>query len=162
MAGETGDPDVLFELARDKLSVQLASADVVDGKIQTIFGISAGLMGLLAAVLAFKQNALQNWWVALFSSLGVICFVVIGFSAFGIGRGSDWEFGPELVPGQLARFLGDDRQNKVNAVRSLIKYYDMNLKTYKGRLDHLLFSTRTLAIQTVFLLAVAAKTAGLF
>jgi len=162
MADDTGDPDVLFELARDKLSIQLASADVVDGKLQMLFGISAGLMGILAAVVGFKQNSLQDGWVQTFAALGVVCFIAIGISTLGRGRGTKWWFGPDLVPGEIARFLGDIRQSKLNAAGSLIKYYDLNQGTYKTRLRRLFLSTRLLATQTVFLLAVAAKTAGLF
>jgi hypothetical protein len=83
-------------------------------------------------------------------------------AALGTGRGTKWWFGPDLVPGEIARFLGDIRQSKLNAAGSLIQYYDLNQDTYKGRLRRLFLITRLLATQTVFLLAVAAKTAGLF
>lgn len=89
------DPQVFYELARERLAIQLDSLDAVDNKIGLLFSTSTALLGILAAVLALKRNTLGSGdYVALGASVAV--YVLISWQSERAYRCRSWSTGPIL------------------------------------------------------------------
>lgn len=94
------DPDLFYDLAKDRLSTQLDFIDAVDNKIGMLFSVSSALMGILVAVVAFKATGTKTGkvttadWVLVGVS-GGFYLLVAATTVFGY-YGRQWGTGPKL------------------------------------------------------------------
>lgn len=92
---KSGDGRIFFDLARDRLNLQIQTLDAIDAKIAVLFGTSTTLVGILAAVLALRT---ENFGIASDILVGV-SIIAYGVSAWHGWRGYralKWKSGPLL------------------------------------------------------------------
>jgi len=89
------DPQLVYELARDRLSSQLAQVDALDGKIVSFLGLGSGLLGVLAAFVALREDVPPERTLALVAAAGLVyaLLAAVSLSAYSPRR---WEVGPNL------------------------------------------------------------------
>jgi hypothetical protein len=89
------DGRVFFDLARDRLSEQLATLDAIDSKIALLFTTSTTLVGILAAVLALRHGGFDTVSYILVG-VSMFCYGVVCWHAWRGYRARHWKFGPNL------------------------------------------------------------------
>jgi hypothetical protein len=89
------DPRLVFELARDRLTCQLGQLDALDSKIVGFLGLGSGLLGVLAAFVALREDAPIEGALTLIALAGVVygALVVASLRAYWP---RSWEIGPSL------------------------------------------------------------------
>jgi hypothetical protein len=145
-------PEVAFELARDRLSYQLASADSLQSTVGVLYGVSATLIGIMVAILALKPH-LPAWVWAPSVTLVVVYVALTILIAWG-WRGKKWEFGPKIR--EYATSQDDEDRALWRVTATLMEVYDDNGGRYRHRVWLLRAAVASLAIETLALLAVAA------
>lgn len=128
------DPDVFYELAKDRLAAQLALIDALDNKIGLLFSLSSGLLGILAGVLALRGGQLDLAdWITVGASTGV--YVLVAFWCQRAYFGRDWDAGPSLqeVYDDLFDRLKDDKRLKWGLAADFWNYHDNNLPAQKAK-----------------------------
>jgi hypothetical protein len=158
---ESANYDLLYELARDQLTVQFSFADTLDSKLGGTVGISTALLGILAAVLALRPSDLHDGPSIVLALLVGGCFVVTLLCSVQLLDVSHWKLGPKLEPGKIRRFLGDANESRRVAARALIESYCKNEKPYKEKLDRLKIAVAALILQAALLLALSIHGATL-
>src|SRR5437660_3325901 len=89
------DPDVYYDLARERLAVQLETLDAIDNKVGLLFSTSSALLGILAAVFALKPDRLG---LLEYVALGafVALYLVVCWQSERAYRCRDWNTGPDV------------------------------------------------------------------
>jgi hypothetical protein len=120
------DPQVFYELARERLAVQLDSIDAVDNKIGLLFSTSSALLGILAAVFALRSNGLGlAEYVLLGASVAV--YLLISWKSADAYRARAWHVGPDLKQvWKEYRKPGDDRLLQWEIANHLRLDYEAN------------------------------------
>jgi hypothetical protein len=88
------DPQVFYELARDRLSTQLSIIDALDDKIGLLAGLASGLLGILAAVFALSAEASAAQLVVLVGA--TVAYGYVATESLRAYRERDWHVGPDL------------------------------------------------------------------
>ena len=92
------DPQVFYDLVRERLATQLSTLDAVDNKVGLLFSTSSALLGILAAVIALRSEGLGFIeYAAVGLSLGA--YLVVAFYSERAYRCRDWNKGPEPKAG---------------------------------------------------------------
>ena len=89
------DGRVFFDLARDRLSVQLETLDAIDNKIGMLFSVSTAMLGILAAVLALKSGKLLDRHYVLMG-ISVAAYLVVAFHSRRAYSAKEWCAGGDL------------------------------------------------------------------
>jgi hypothetical protein len=91
------DPQLLYELAKDRLSTQLGFVDAVDNKLGLLFSASSALMGILVAVFAIRGvNIPFGVGEFLIISISGLLYLVAGALTYAAYSPREWNLGPEL------------------------------------------------------------------
>jgi hypothetical protein len=148
-------PDLFYELARDRLWVQLEAVDAVDTKIGLLVSLASALTGILAGVLALRGhslNALQISVVVLFA------LVYAGISYKGIQAyfSKKWKTGATLPSAwKLLRSDTDDDLVKWKVARAFWESLDENTAPFNKKAEVLPFLLVGVVIQAFLLGALA-------
>src|SRR6266511_684895 len=89
------DPDLFYELARDRLSVQLEAIDAVDNKMGLLASLASALMGILAAVVALRGRSLDTAEIVVIL-LSALVYLRISYYAIRAYFSRSWKTGPTL------------------------------------------------------------------
>lgn len=122
----TSDPDLFYDLAKERLAVQLETLDANDNKVGLLFSTSSALLGILAAVYALKPTRLG---LLEYMALGVFVafYLVVCWQSERAYRCRDWNVGPNLNEVYRA-FSGsrDDRNLKWRVANHIRRDYEKN------------------------------------
>jgi hypothetical protein len=143
------DPGLFYELARDRLAMQLGSIDALDSKIGLLISLASGLMGLLAAVFALRGEQPDSGELAL---IGVATLVYLVASGIGIRVYfcRSWKLGPDLRQVWDALWgEDDDRRLKWDVANSFWSFYEKNRSGQRTKEDALPFILIAVVIQTL-------------
>jgi hypothetical protein len=159
------DPQMFYELARDRLATQLSMLSAVDSKIALLVSFASGLLGLLAAVLALSTPKDEVSLSLPHLGLLVAAAVPYAYAAFkGIRayRAREWSVGPKL--GQVMKTMEgskDDARVKWGLATDFWTCYFENRVAYEAKSDALQAVFLAVVIQTgLVVLALALVGAG--
>jgi hypothetical protein len=151
------DPQLFYELSRDRLATQLSNIDALDNKIGVLVGFASGLLGLLAAVFALKTTSdldpIGNWEVTLLvaASVAYLFVVVPGIQAY-LHR--SWNVGPDLRQVWDALWgEEDDRHVRWEIANDLWAYYEANRPAEDAKARNLQVVFVGVVIQTALVVA---------
>jgi hypothetical protein len=157
------DPDLFYELARDRLEMQLTTIDALDNKIGLLVSLASGLLGILAAV--FALSATRNDEAVGVTQLCVlavaaVAYVVVAWFGIKAYRCRSWNVGPDLrqVWDDLWGNM-DDAHLKWEVARDLWAYYDSNCGAQNLKADALLIVFVGVVIQTALVVLALALVA---
>ena len=124
------DPQLFYELAKDRLATQLGIIDAVNNKIGLLVSLASALMGILVAVFALRANAFGAAEYAVISISGLLYLIVATTSAYAYFSRS-WEIGPGLrqIWDSLWNPSEDDNLLKWKVARDFWGNYEKNLPT---------------------------------
>jgi hypothetical protein len=148
------DPDLFFELARDRLNTQLSSIDALDSKIGVLFSLSSGLLGILAAVVALRsagEEAISRPVWGLLVAAGV-AYAFVACSAVRAYRARSWGVGPSLLKTWNALWGEDtDARIKWRVANRIWADYENNRRAVRTKTDSLLMAFTGVIIQSLLL-----------
>jgi hypothetical protein len=146
------DGRVFFDLARDRLSVQLETLDAIDTKVGMLFSTATALLGILAAVLVLKAGKLNSWDYGGVTA-SVVAYLFVAINAWVAYRCREWNVGPELrsVWRTYTESTETDRELEWAAGNKLRKDYEANKKAAETKLDAMSRILPALVIQTLIL-----------
>jgi len=145
------DPQLMFELARDRLSLQLASVDAADTKLLGLASWSTAGPAVLAAVLALRPQYFHGLEIAALA-LVVAAYIAEATLAVRALWGKNWRNGPGLLALWNDHFTElSEQELRWNVARDLWDYFDQNAPMYRCKMR---------SIRAVLLL-VMLETAGL-
>jgi hypothetical protein len=151
------DPQLFYELSRDRLATQLSNIDALENKIGGLVGFASGLLGLLAAVFALKTTSdldpIGNWEVTLLvaASVAYLFVVVPGIQAY-LHR--SWNVGPDLRQVWDALWgEEDDRHVRWEIANDLWAYYEANRPAEDAKARNLQVVFVGVVIQTALVVA---------
>jgi hypothetical protein len=149
------DPDLLYDLARDRLAVQLSSIDAVDNKIGLLASLASALMGILAAVVALRGHSLDALEIALIVS-SVLVYLGVSYKAIQAYFSQSWKTGPTLPASwALLKSDADDQLVKWKVARAFWESLDLNAEPFKKKAEVLPFLLIGVVTQTALLGALA-------
>jgi hypothetical protein len=160
----TGDPQLFYELARDRLNTQLSTIDALDSKIGLLFSLASGLLGILAAVFALRpvtgEDRISILALLLLIAAGVAyCFVAYGgIRAYRI---RSWDVGPDLTKVWNDLWSLDDSLVKWRVANALRADYEANQDAVDEKRDALFMVFAGIIVQSLLLaLALVLVAAG--
>ena len=127
------DPQLMLDLARDQLSVQLAAGDAADAKLSGLIGWGAGAPGILAAVLALKPASFHGLEI-ISLALVVVTYSVLAVIVFLALSRKSWNLGPKMDQVWDDHFALTERQLRWETARDLWSYYDDNRPTHDRKM----------------------------
>lgn len=71
------EPDLMYELARDRLAVQVLSVDALDGRLGAVVGWGSIVALFVAGVLVFRHSPLNDGTVQFFLVLGGGAYTIL-------------------------------------------------------------------------------------
>src|SRR5688572_9297743 len=89
------DPQMFYELARDRHASQAALLNALDNKLSVLLSASSALIGILIAVYALRPDAFDTWPLVLLSASAAAWLLLSAFALCTIWP-RRWEFGPKL------------------------------------------------------------------
>jgi hypothetical protein len=89
------DPQLVYDLARNKHAVQMGQVDALDGKISNILGVGSALLGILAAFLALHEKRPPDASIASLSIAGALYGTLALLSLLAYFPRA-WAIGPKL------------------------------------------------------------------
>src|SRR5215210_5368138 len=89
------DPQLFYELARDRHAAQAETLSVLDTKLGLLLSTSSALLSVLVAVYALRPDAFDAWALLLLSVSGA-AWLLLGASAVHAIWHRPWRSGPEL------------------------------------------------------------------
>lgn len=120
------DPQLFYELARERLASQLSAIDSLDNKIGMLVSLASGLIAILAAVFALRGKPFGS---AEYTTLSVSVLVYLATSVYGIKAywTRPWSVGPALIA-VWNRLWGDDDDElaKWKTANDFRGYYERN------------------------------------
>lgn len=166
----TRDPQLMYEVARDRLSTQLDFIDAIDGKIAMLVSIASALLGIAAAVFALHTTSapvaghadggLSGWEIATLV-IGAVSYTVV--VAFGMNAYlcRDWDVGPSLraLWDQHGSADSDERIKWGVAVDTWLGY-EANKPTYDTKERALKVAFFGTALETLVLVAAISLVAS--
>lgn len=153
---ETAYPDrdgrVFFDLARDRLNVQLETLDALDTKVAVLFSTSTTLLGILAAVLALKGGKFSGWDIA-GVTISTLAYLFVAFHGWRAYRLREWNVGPELrsVWKTYSESAESDSTLEWAAGNKLRLHYEANKGDVQEKLDALGLIAPAVFIQSLIL-----------
>jgi hypothetical protein len=148
------DPQLFYELARDRLATQLATIDALDSKIGLLFSLASGLLGILAAVFAVNSVAgdgsLTKAEVGVFIAAGV-AYVFVAWASVTAYVARSWKTGPRLDEVWVDMWRDDDALLTWKVGNDLRGFYELNVPGQKKKEDALLVVFAGVIIQTALL-----------
>lgn len=146
------DGRVFFDLARDRLSVQLEAIDAVDNKIGMLFSVSTAMLGILAAVLALKSGKLLDRHYVFFG-FSVAAYLVVTWKSFRTYSAKAWNAGGDLKKTWHMYAESDESDKRLEwKVANRIRIdYEANQKDAESKLAGLRWVFAALVIQSLSL-----------
>ena len=86
---------LVYELARDRIGMQLNQMDALDTKLASFLGLGSALLGIGAAVLALREDTPPAVTIVLFA-LASVLYVILAVICLRGYRLRDWKAGPKL------------------------------------------------------------------
>jgi len=154
------DPDLFYELARDRLNTQLSMLSAVDDKIGLLVSLGSALLGIHAAVLAVSGALGAVDIVFLILALGAYAFVAFpGFEAY---RARYWSVGAKLDRVWADLWTeADDATLKWRVANTTWAYYRQNQAAHEAKGGALRMVFIAVLLQTLLVvLALALVGAG--
>ena len=125
------DPELFYDLARERLATQLSVIDALDNKIISLVGFGSAVLGILAAVVALRasgdDDSLGTVELAFLAASGVAYAVVIwtGIRAYFARKVA---LGPDLLVIWRAMWRDDDDSLlKWQVANDYRDYYERNV-----------------------------------
>jgi hypothetical protein len=149
------DPQMFYELARDRLSIQLEAIDAVDNKIGLLASLASALMGILAAVVALRGHPLHRPEIVVIV-LSAFVYVRISIHAIRAYFSRSWKAGPELT--KVWALLWSDSADdlvKWKVARAFWESQEINETAFTKKANVLPLLLVGVVIQTVLLGALA-------
>lgn len=146
------DPRIVLDLARERLRYQLSFYDAIDSKVATLFAAASGILALLFAVLAIREDQVDRG-IALMLIFAGICYLAVFAAAALTHWPTNWKIGPELS----ALYQEIQERDEPDVVRALIAAFaaciQQNDQAWRGRLKPwaLYFAAVALTGETVVL-----------
>jgi hypothetical protein len=122
---------LFYELAKDRLSMQLEFIDAVDNKLGLLFSGSSALMGILVAIFAIRGVSIPfGVGEFLIISISGALYIVGGWITYDAYRPRQWHLGPKLsqVWADLRAEAIDEDQVRWRVARSFWRNYEDNLE----------------------------------
>ena len=128
------DANLVLDLARRNLDIQISGAQTLESKAATFFAASSALVGLFAAVLALQDRALETSEfvlllinLAIYSVSVVAIFVALWPRSFDVGPDYQWAWNEsQKMPADefIATLISSYEQNrKDNVGKKRLKEY---------------------------------------
>ena len=86
---------LVYELARDRIGMQMNQVDALDTKLASFLGLGGALLGIGAAVLALREDTPPVATIVLFA-LASVLYVILAVICLRAYRIQDWNAGPKL------------------------------------------------------------------
>jgi hypothetical protein len=152
------EPDLFFELARERLNTQLSTIDALDGKIGLLFSLASGLLGILAAVLALRsatgEDSISRAALAVVIAAG-IAYCVVAYAGITAYLARVWKIGPDLSQVWEVLWTADaDALVKWKVATAIWADYEANRDSVQAKTNALTTLFAGIIIQSL-LLAVA-------
>ena len=90
------DPQLFYELARDRHAAQASLLDSLDGKLVFLLSGSSALVSLLVAIYALRPDAFDRWEIVV-PIVSAASWLVLTCFALNAFRASAWRSGPKLA-----------------------------------------------------------------
>jgi len=147
------DPQLFYELARDRHAAQADSLQALDNKLSFFLSSSSPLVGVLVAVYALRPNAFHALGLTLLSA-GIGAWLLLTIAAVDAFRHRRWRSGPQL-PYVFDLHFGDESDARLKWRVANVFWHDYNHnKKHEDRKARALTCAISLfVIQTVLLLA---------
>jgi hypothetical protein len=95
LAFPPADPEVMYDLARNRFDSQLAAVESLDAKLAAFFGVGSALLGIVAAIYAIKPAAFAaGGWLVL--ALAMIVYVALAAACLAGMAPRVWDVGPAM------------------------------------------------------------------
>jgi hypothetical protein len=124
------DPQLFYELARDRLSTQLSLIDALDSKVISLLGFASALLGILAAVFALRASrATESTGVlgVLLLAAASVTYGVVAWHGIRAYRSRSINLGPDLREVWDATWSdGDDALVKWQVANACWSHYEEN------------------------------------
>jgi hypothetical protein len=147
------DPQLFYELARDRHASQSVVLDLLDSKLNFYLTSSGALVSLLVAVYALRPDEFDGWRIVLPAASGAAWLLLTRFALCAV-RPNKWEAGPMLQDVYDSHFSKDDDATlKWRAACHFWSDYDKNKSLMAEKVDALKLSQRLFIIQTALLVA---------
>lgn len=158
------DPQMFYELARDRLANQLATIDALDSKIGLLFTLGSGLLGILAAVFALRASTSDETigTSAVLVVVAAACaYVVVSFFGVKAYLARSWRVGPDLSQVWADQWTSEDdavlRWEVANAIWS---DYEANRDDVTTKTKALLWIFAGVIVESLLLALALALVAG--
>jgi hypothetical protein len=140
------DPEVMYDLARDRLDRQLGSIDAVDAKLGINFSIGSGLIGVAAGVYAL--NPATGWppvvsTTVLYVALTCVCLLGL--------RLRKWRTGPQIEQVYQDHIDFTAPVMKWRTSDTLVNHYHCNEADYLAKVKWATWSSFLLLTETAVL-----------
>lgn len=150
------DPQLFYELARDRHANQAALLDALDTKLSVFLASSGALLSVLVAVYALTPDSFEGWEFALPIASGAAWLALTAVAVNAL-RGGDWCAGPTLQSVFNHSFTSeDDATQKWRVASDLWHNYNTNKKLEDRKALALRLSLGLFVIQTVLLVGALA------
>jgi hypothetical protein len=163
--GKTGrdypdrDPQLFYELAKERLAAQLEFVDAVDNKLGILVSIASALMGILVAVVAVRESGsaatgvtTADWCVI---GLSIAAYLLVGGMTLRAYRSREWDLGPDLdqVWDDYWDPKLEDDLVKWNVAEAFWRFYRENKKAQEIKAEYLPRVLALVILQTLTLVA---------
>jgi len=119
------DPKLLYDMARERLQIQLAFFDVLDTKVATMYAAGSGILSLMAAVFALRPQELDRDGLTVISVAGFAYFILTVCLAL-----SHWprryETGPDLKAIWNDLYQRDNDELLIDLIGDYMSYITLN------------------------------------
>jgi hypothetical protein len=141
------NPDLMYEVARDHLTGQLAAADAADAKLGMLVGWGSAAPGIFAAVLALRPTAFHAVETLLLVGTGVAYLILAVIVYLALSR-KKWGLGPNLRQVWRDHLGKDERRLKWDVAADYLGYYEANKPKYDGKVTALRWSLALVFVES--------------
>jgi hypothetical protein len=146
------DPQMFYELARDRHSAQAQGLDLLDTKLSFFLSSSSALLAILVAVYALREDGFNAWeWgLPVASGAAWLALTMLALSAF---QPKKWLSGPKLQETFDLHSTEDETRLKWRVAHTFWCDYETNRSLEGHKVRALKWSRWLFIAQTAFLVA---------
>ncbi len=141
------DPQMFYELARERHAAQAETLSVLDGKLGLLLSTSSARLGILVAVYALRPSAFDATAKTLFVASGAAWVVLAAFAVHALWH-RPWKSGPLLQKVFNLHFSEDEDRLKWRVANAFWHDYNHNQGHEERKARALHWALRLFVLQT--------------
>ena len=154
------DPDVMYDIAKDRFDRQLGAVDAMDAKLAAFFGIGSAILGITAAIYAIRPDAFRaGGWIVV--GLALIAYGVLTIVSLHGIKPRNWDIGPDMEDIFHDHVNFGKADVKWRVAFTMLRLHDRNQATYADKAWVATWCPILLVVMAALLVAASVQVAVL-